>query len=373
MDRVTGPLALTPEQLEAAALILAEPVRDRRYVETRLGPSVEDYLAWKDVEDGAAPRTIDSYERVLARMCVLLADHDLAGVTTDDLRCVRDAFTAGQRRKVTAVLRDFWRWLYEEERIDVNPMGRVRYPRRTKEIKIRVFTDTEYEALVAQPEVRDATLMLILLETGIRKGEARMLQVLHVNVEEAYATIVRSKGARGRIVPLSERVVRAVSELVLLDGLDPSEYLWYGTLGNRTGRTGITRDRPCGEGTFHRWWQASLSRVGVKYRKPHTARHTFATRWLPRWRQHRRLVAHPRARLDRHHGRPVRAPCDPRPRRRAAAPTGFAGKQSAQHVAKTLLRAAISVVRGADRNRTGVRGFAGLCLATRPRRREGKS
>src|SRR2546423_13776049 len=27
--------------------------------------------------------------------------------------------------------------------------------------------------------------------------------------------------------------------------------------------------------------------------------------------------------------------------------------------------------RGADQNRTGVRGFAGLCLATRPRRRDG--
>jgi integrase/recombinase XerD len=50
--------------------------------------------------------------------------------------------------------------------------------------------------------------------------------------------------------------------------------------GNQFGYRNVTRDRPIGEGTFHRWWERSLETAGVRYRNPHVARHTFATRWL---------------------------------------------------------------------------------------------
>ena len=58
--------------VELGAMLL-EPVRDKRYRETCLGASVVDYLAWKENEAGAAERTVDQYERDLARMCVALA------------------------------------------------------------------------------------------------------------------------------------------------------------------------------------------------------------------------------------------------------------------------------------------------------------
>ncbi len=41
----------------------------------------------------------------------------------------------------------------------------------------------------------------------------------------------------------------------------------------------IVRTGPVGEGTFARWWRRSLETAGVRYRVPHTTRHTFATRW----------------------------------------------------------------------------------------------
>jgi integrase len=39
---------------------------------------------------------------------------------------------------------------------------------------------------------------------------------------------------------------------------------------------------PLGDGSFDRWWGRSLAEAGVRYRNPHTTRHTFATRWLRR-------------------------------------------------------------------------------------------
>jgi hypothetical protein len=43
-------------------------VRDKRYRSTALGRVVSDYLTWKEIEDGAAARTLDQYERDLARL-----------------------------------------------------------------------------------------------------------------------------------------------------------------------------------------------------------------------------------------------------------------------------------------------------------------
>jgi integrase len=44
----------------------------------------------------------------------------------------------------------------------------------------------------------------------------------------------------------------------------------------------VSRARPLGAGSFDRWWRRSLAAAGVRYRNPHTTRHTFATRWLRR-------------------------------------------------------------------------------------------
>ncbi len=92
-----------------AAELACDPTKDQRYRTTALGPSVESYLRWKENDDSAAESTLDSYERVLARLCVRI-DKAPDAVTTDDLRAVRDAFTQGQRRKATAVLKEFFKW-----------------------------------------------------------------------------------------------------------------------------------------------------------------------------------------------------------------------------------------------------------------------
>jgi site-specific recombinase XerD len=146
-------VTLTLRELE---LMLREPVRDKRYLETKLGPVVTAYLSWKDNEAGAAARTLDQYERDLARMCVMLANRTTDEVTTDDLREVRDSFPKGSRKRVTAAYRDFWRWLYQEGHIDRDPMARVRYPKRLSETVLDVFTVEEEARLVtAQDAIRD--------------------------------------------------------------------------------------------------------------------------------------------------------------------------------------------------------------------------
>jgi integrase len=47
-------------------------------------------------------------------------------------------------------------------------------------------------------------------------------------------------------------------------------------------RLGARAWKPIGDGSFDRWWRRCLGAADVRYRNPHVARHTFATRWLRR-------------------------------------------------------------------------------------------
>ena len=70
-DPTAAPLELALLTLAQARAILADPMRDMRYLGTRLGPDIEEYLRWKRLSNASA-RTLDTYERILSRLAVNL-------------------------------------------------------------------------------------------------------------------------------------------------------------------------------------------------------------------------------------------------------------------------------------------------------------
>jgi integrase len=77
------------------------------------------------------------------------------------------------------------------------------------------------------------------------------------------------------------RVRHLINALALVERLNPDEHVFYAVRANQRARK-VMREKPVGEGTFARWWASCLASAGVAYRSPHTARHTFATRWRRR-------------------------------------------------------------------------------------------
>jgi integrase/recombinase XerD len=152
--------------------------------------------------------------------------------------------------------------------------------KRPSQPVIDVFTDAEVEALLAL-DVVDAAPMGILLEAGLRNAEARHLQVKHCAPEVARVIVREGKGRKDRVVPMTGRLNALLSDLVVLEDLRNEDHIFYGVKANATARKRL-RHQPVGEGTFHRWWARCLEQAGVRYRNPHTARHTFATNWRKR-------------------------------------------------------------------------------------------
>lgn len=302
--------------MSVAPVVDYDPTRDKSYQQTRLGRSVADFLAWKRT-GRAAERTLDQYERDLARGCLMFPNHGLAEFGTSELLHVSASFKDGERRVRVAAWKSFFKWALRMGLIESNPADRLPDIKAEPQKFIDTFSDEEIAVLTALP-VRDGALMQLLFDGGLRKAEARNFRLLHLRVrtlsERGVATnavgskrdssehvdpvpgvpgsalaprsesvaeivILKGKGGKDRVLPASRDVVRKVNELALLDGLHAQDHLWYSRPG---GGKVLNRSKPVVDTSFARWWTRCLEQAGVPYRNPHVTRHTFATRWLRR-------------------------------------------------------------------------------------------
>lgn len=262
------------------AAMMREPLKDQAYRATGLGPAVTDFLAWKRL-DGAAEETLDTYERDLARACILYPEKTLETLTSENILHVITIFPPRSQKRARAALASMYRWAVLWGKVDRNPMDRIPRAPQPPGRYIEVFTDAEIAALTSL-DSRDGALMAILFDAGLRKAEARKLRAEHCLLERRQLVVVGGKGGKDRVIPMTTRLVGALADLVLTDAIEPDEHIWHGGRGNQLGYRAITRNRPIGEGTFHRWWGRCLEHAAIPYRNPHVARHTFATRWLQR-------------------------------------------------------------------------------------------
>jgi integrase len=263
------------------AAMMRAPLRDKSYQLTGLGAAVTDFLAWKRL-DGAAERTLDQYERDLSRACVLFPEKTLETISSEDILHVVTVFPPRSQKRARAALASMFRWAILWGRVERTPMDRIPRAPQPPGRYVEVFTDTEVAALTSLEERRDRALLAILFDAGLRKAEARHLRAGRCLLEERQLVVVGGKGSKDRVIPIGDRLSSALADLFLVEGIEPEQFLWYGSRGNQLGYRAVLRSKPIGEGTFHRWWARCLEAASVPYRNPHVARHTFATRWLKR-------------------------------------------------------------------------------------------
>jgi integrase len=250
-----------------------------------MGDQIHAFLSYLRL-GGASPRTVDQYERDLARGAILFHNKRLEDLTDADMLHIVGQFTPQQRRVRTAAWRSFAKWGLGQRIITVNPCDALPPMRKPPQKVIDVFSVDETVSLLDLPTI-DAAPMALLLEAGLRKSEARHLKMRDCLPESGYVTVRAGKGSKDRSIPMTATLRAKMADL-LLSGVDPEDYVCYSVHGNsawahgdqgrRVTRT-IVRSSPIGEATFARWWRRCLDDAGVRYRNPHTARHTFATHW----------------------------------------------------------------------------------------------
>lgn len=251
-------------------VVYADLLRDTRHLDARAASDLADWLAYLEVE-GKADRSLYAYMRVIARLLVRYPQHALTDFTDTDIETFLAGIPRQSRHIPASIIGKFFQWATLKKRITDNPMHSVAKVRQPHHRPRDIFTGAEIAALEALPSP-DGPLFALLFGSGIRRAEAIHLRLEHVDLERQRLIVLDGKGGKDRIVPILAGAVIAVNDLVLLEGLNRTDHLWYSIKG----RSRISRRDPIGDTTFARWYTSRLKRAGLnRYLSPHTTRHSY--------------------------------------------------------------------------------------------------
>jgi integrase/recombinase XerD len=247
---------------------------------------VDNFLEMLAVERGAAQNTLDSYGRDL-RHFTAFKGSDIRWADADDIRSYlahleREGMAPSTAARRLSALRQFYRFLHAEGERGDDPSSAIDSPRRVRPLP-KVLTEVEVEQLLKAaktykgPEgIRLEALMELLYATGLRVSELLMLPYPAVQSDRAFV-VVKGKGGRERMVPLSEPAMKALDRY---DGVRarfvrrPADAAWLFPSRSKGGH--LTRQR------FSQLVKelARAAEIDASKVSPHSLRHAFASHLL---------------------------------------------------------------------------------------------
>ncbi len=247
---------------------------------------MSEYGLFLQMEKGMAGNTREAYMRDVRKLLVYLAESGtkLREVTADTLRYfigeLHDLGIAERSQaRIVSGMRSFFRFLSMEDYLNPDPTELLESPKTGLHLP-EVLTLEEIDAMIAaiNPDKaeasRDRAMMEVLYGCGLRVSELIGLEISKIYAEEGYL-VVRGKGNKERMVPMSEAAVSALEDYFedrsMLDvkpGCENTVFL------NRRGRK-LTRER------IFQIVKSLAEDAGIRKNiSPHTLRHSFATHLL---------------------------------------------------------------------------------------------
>lgn len=238
------------------------------------------FLEMMAAEAGAAGNTLVAYERDLRGASEILEGR-LASSTAAQLEKLGEAWLPLKRATVArkaAALRRFFGFLHDEGFRENDPSQGL--PRPGSERPLPKILDHEsVDALFAEiarrkaeaadgPTLRIAALVELLYGSGLRATELVSLPRNAISPDKPYL-ILRGKGGRERLVPISDKARAAVAEWA---ASVPRDSLWLFPSGKKH----LTRVR------LYQLLQQLAAAAGIPPDRvsPHVLRHAFATHLL---------------------------------------------------------------------------------------------
>jgi integrase/recombinase XerD len=251
---------------------------------------IEAFLEMMAAERAAAANTLKAYARDLEDVQVFLKGRggDVATAAAEDLEAyMRDlsvrglsAATAARRRSAA---RQFYRFVQEEGWRGEDPTARTLAPKRGRPLP-KILTRDEARRLIEAAGARDGAvgarlgaMVEILYASGLRVSEMVALPLAPFTQGATYL-IVKGKGGKERLAPLSETARQAVKSYLavrhgfLPKGVKTSPWLFP----SRGGTARLTARR------FAQLLDEAALAAGIDPAKvsPHVLRHAFASHLL---------------------------------------------------------------------------------------------
>jgi len=184
--------------------------------------------------------------------------------------------------RILSTVRSFYRWLFETQRIGVNPASGLRNPKLPQRLPA-FLTEGESSALLDLPATDFLTARLrcmleLLYAAGLRVSELTGLDLQDLLAEQRTLRVL-GKGSKERLVPYHEKAAAVLGDylarrraFIAEKGLPPTPALFLNQRGGRLTPTSVR--------TF---LAAALDRAALQAGvTPHALRHSFATHLLGR-------------------------------------------------------------------------------------------
>ena len=164
---------------------------------------IESFISSKQIE-GCSDRTIKYYKEIIDKFNDSF-DKSIKRITTEEIRNYlsnyKEMSTCGSTTidNIRRVLSSFFSWLEDEDYIIKSPIRRIHRIKTPTTVK-EVLTDENLEKLRDECEnIRDLSLIELLISTGMRVGELVNLNISNLNFEDR-SCIVLGKGNKEREV-----------------------------------------------------------------------------------------------------------------------------------------------------------------------------
>lgn len=176
-------------------------------------------------------------------------------------------------------LRTMCRFWHAEGLIEENPMANIKQLRKDADDEVPGLTDAEIDLLLSSYDVsqfaewRDKILILLMLDTGLRPGEACELTIDRVDFDlyTLYVPSQIAKNRRNREVPMSREVAKLLEELYeeSLQYFGETEFIFNNAYGD-----------PYTADAFRKRLNRRKKKLGMEKLSPNMFRHTFCRKYL---------------------------------------------------------------------------------------------
>jgi integrase len=165
--------------------------------------------------------------------------------------------------KEVSCLRHMLNMAIDERFITENPVRKVRFfPEHNK--KERILNEREIMELLKYCNERIRPIIIIALNTGMRRGEILNLRWQNVDLYRKFISVEKTKSGRTRKIPMNSLVEKILRNLSLKKVND--EYVFW---NRRTGKP--VQD-------LKKAFKSACKKAGIDNLRFHDLRHTFATK-----------------------------------------------------------------------------------------------
>lgn len=239
--------------------MLTLPQLARLYVEERVGAGE------------LSPSTVPTVKWTLRNFCYFVGPIEPGDLTPEHvekyLSAISVARSTGRQRFCT--LRQWSRWLVRRDHLAVDMTAGLKAPRQPKAVPRAYQRQVVDQLLAVAPDTRARLIILLEVQEGLRACEVARLELGDIDFGEM-TILVRGKGSRERLLPLSSQTWAAINAYVAERGM-------------RTGHLIQSYNEPTqGITAAHvqHLVQGWLRLVGVRSGGGHGLRHTMATTLL---------------------------------------------------------------------------------------------